>query len=403
MRTPASRADVERVAALSGLIHGSGIADLTLALVDHFPGMQPADLVYVEEEASQQVVSTLCLIPWTIRYGPAELRVGEMGIVGTAEAYQGRGLVRAQVEHFRARLSHHGCVLSLIQGIPYFYRQFGYTYALPLEGGIRLDGHELPAEADHPFTFRRATPGDIPAMAAFYTAAAQELTIASVRDAATWEYLLGPLQGTELSCELWMVEAADGTPVGYLRLPDHHFHADLAVSEVSRLAPDAALATLQRCAGWARERGKPGVRLNLPEQTPMVKIARHLGAHDQGRYAWQVQMPDLALFLTAIAPALEARLAASPLAGWSGEVPINLFRTGATLRFAGGRLTAAPAAGAQWRDINFPPDAFLPVALGWRSFDEVRHLFPDAHVEGRLRLLFETLFPTCAGFLYTCT
>ena len=50
--------------------------------------------------------------------------------------------------------------------------------------------------------------------------------------------------------------------------------------------------------------------------------------------------------------------------------------------------------------IHFPPDAFVPVALGWRSLDEVMRLFPDVHVEGRLRPLFDVLFPRMESFIY---
>ena len=84
MRTPTGPADITRVAAFNGTIHGAGIASLTQALLDHFPGMTWEDLVFVEDATTGAVVSSLCLIPWTMRVGAATLQVGEMGIVGTA-------------------------------------------------------------------------------------------------------------------------------------------------------------------------------------------------------------------------------------------------------------------------------------------------------------------------------
>ena len=93
--------------------------------------------------------------------GPAQIPVGEMSLVGTAEPYRRRGLVRAQVHQFKRRLAARGCLLSLIQGIPYYYRQFGYTYALPLEGGLIVNPRELPPIA-RGYTFRSATVEDIP-------------------------------------------------------------------------------------------------------------------------------------------------------------------------------------------------------------------------------------------------
>lgn len=403
--TPTGRDDVARVAAFNGQIHGASIAALTTVLVESFPGMKLEDLVYVEDERSGAVISTLCLIPWRLRYGAASLTVGEMGIVGTDEAWRNRGLVRVQVDYFRRRLAAHDCALSLIQGIPFYYRQFGYTYALPLEGGVLLNGRNLPAPDGPAFTFRRAAAADIPALAALYEQwVAGNLDLYAVRDEPTWRFLLGPMQEGEAATEWWLIEAADaegGAPAGYLRLPRYHFGEEMAVHEVSQLSYGAAIATLHQLAAWAAERGKPGVRLNLPERSLLVQLARSLGGHDAGRYAWQVAVPDLAAFLTAITPELERRLANSPqLAGWSGELPINLYRSGAVLHIQEGRILATFAKGTAGGPINFPPDAFIPVALGWRTLDEVIRLFPDVHVEGRLRPLFDVLFPQMEGFIY---
>ncbi len=142
--TAADTDDVDRIATLNGAIHGPGLAALTRIQAEHLPGIEFADQFFVAEKASGAVVSALCLAPWTLKVGPAQLPIGEMSLVGTAEPYRRRGLVRAQVQQFKRRLAARGCLLSLIQGIPYYYRQFGYTYALPLEGGLIVNPRELP-------------------------------------------------------------------------------------------------------------------------------------------------------------------------------------------------------------------------------------------------------------------
>lgn len=408
--TPAGSDDVRRVAAFNGKIHGSVEAALTNVLVESLPGMEAADLVYVQDERTGAVISSLCLIPWFLHYGAAALSVGEMGIVGTDEAYRNRGLVRVQVDYFRRRLAAHGCTLSLIQGIPFYYRQFGYTYALPLEGGILVNARGLPPVEEPAFTFRRAAEADLPVLAALYDQWIKNLDIAAVRDEATWRFLLGPMQASEAATEWWLIETAGdrgnagdagGAPVGYLRLPFHHFGDELAVHEVSQLSYPAAVGTLHQLAAWAAERGKPGVRLNLPDRSLLVQLARGLGGRDLGRYAWQVAMPDVAAFLTAIVPELERRLAASQLFDWRGELLINLYRSAAVLHIDNGRIQVTAAKATADSAVNFPPDAFTPVALGWRSLEEVIRLFPDVRVDGSLRPLFDTLFPMMESFLYS--
>ena len=152
LRTAASERDVERVAEFNGTIHGPEVAAMTRGLFLYHPSTHREDLIFVEDEQSDQVVSSLCLIPWTWRYEDVTIPSGEMGIVGTLEDYRRQGLIRAQVALFKRRLAERGCLTSHIQGIPYYYRQFGYEYALPLEGGLRIEFRHVPAAPPPPQT-----------------------------------------------------------------------------------------------------------------------------------------------------------------------------------------------------------------------------------------------------------
>ena len=402
LRTAADERDVERVAALNSAIHGPEVGPMIRNLFIHHPHTRGQDMVFVEDEQSNQIVSSLCLIPWTWRYEDVEIPAGEMGAVGTLEAYRHRGLVRAQVEYFKRRLRERGCLLSHIQGIPYYYRQFGYEYALPLEGGLRLETRHVPTPPDAPFTFRLATQDDIPTLIHLYDEAAQHLVIHTVRDETVWRYLLTHTDGTDTGCDNWLIQDADGQIVGYVRLPEHHFGQELVVSEVSRLGFDAALATLQHLKTLVVERDKPGIRLNLPADCTLMRLARSLGAHDLGTYAWQIHVPDLNALLRALAPVLERRIAGSPFAGLTRDVRLNLYRETVVLRFVAGRLTEIANLGFTGDEpIRFPPLQFIPLLLGYRTVEELRAAHPDVSVAPAWRLLVDTLFPKVASFIYT--
>lgn len=401
LRTAAGPDDLERVAVFNGLIHGPELAITVQRLLRDYAGMEGRDIVFVEDTKTGQIVSSLLLLPWTLSYGGVNLPVGEMGMVGTLEGQRGQGLVRIQTTYFMQRLRERGCLLSLIQGIPYFYRQFGYEYAMPLEGGLRLSGRELPAppDTDTAFSFRPAAAEDIPALQRFYSAAACDLDIGAVRDETIWRYLLSEPAGSALRCETWLVEDAAGAVAGYFRLPDFHFDEELAVNEVSRLSAEAALAVLHWLKQAAVARGKPGVRLNLPAGCTLMQLARSLGAHDLGTYAWQVHVPDLATLLQAISPVLGRRLAASPFAGLSRELQLCFYRDSVTMRFEDGKLVAVQACGPSQGEINFPPLTVIPVLFGHRTVEQLRLAYPDISVDGSVRLLFETLFPPMASFV----
>ena len=144
LKSVADEHDMGRVADLNSAIHDPGVGDMARELILHHPDTRPEHWLYVEDTATSQVVSTICLIPWKLRYKDVTLNAGEVGLVGTLEPYRKRGLIRAQFARHAELLQEGGYDLSHIQGIPYFYRQFGYEYAMPLEGGWRVDLHLVP-------------------------------------------------------------------------------------------------------------------------------------------------------------------------------------------------------------------------------------------------------------------
>src|SRR5262249_15723362 len=101
-------------------------------------------------------------------------------------------------------------------------------------------------------------------------------------------------------------------------------------------------------------------------------------------YAWYVRVKDLPAFLMHIAPALEKRLATSPVGGHTGEIKLDFYRGGLRMVFEQGRLVGAEP----WRmpiydahpSGGFPPLVFLQVLFGHRSIEELRQTFPDVWV-----------------------
>lgn len=407
MRAVEDIQDVERLALFNGLIHGPGVAAMTRALIVDHPSTRPEHWLFVEEEASRAIVSTLCLLPWTLRYQDVTLRAGEMGIVGTLEAYRGQGLIRALNERFSELLDEGQFDLSHIQGIPYFYRQFGYEYAMPLEPHWRVELDTIPdatPDARKPYHFRPATLGDVPLLARLYDEDTTTLEIRAVRNAEIWRYLLGPSTGTEMVADTWLALAEDGTPAGYFRVARHGFGAGLIVSESSRLSVEAAEAVLRYLKQIAVERQKPYIRLNLPSNSLMVEMARWRGRADGDAYAWQIRLPDPARLLGKLAPVFERRLAASMLAGITRTLRLNLYRSQLHLRFEAGRLVAVEGVSTETAlvdELRLPPALLAPLVTGYRTFDALAGAYHDVSANGPAHGLAAILFPPTQAFLAT--
>jgi hypothetical protein len=407
MKHPGTPEDVERLAAFNALVHGDDlVARMTRALLNHHPHTRPAEWPYIEDPSTGEIVSALCLIPWTWRYEDVTLRAGEMGIVGTLETYRRRGLIRALVGYFKDLLRSGEYHLSHIQGIPYYYRQFGYEYALPLEGGWQIRADQIPdslPENAQALRFRLATLDDVPALAQWYDkTTTRDLDISAVRDRETWCYLLTRQEGTQSGAELWLVLDADDNPVGYFRVAAFGFGAGLIMEESSHLSHPAAVAALGHLKTLCVERGKPYIRLSASDTSPVVQAARAWGAHSEGRYAWQIHVPDVAHLLRRIAPVLERRLASSAFAGMSETIVINLYQEAVELHVTNGYITAVEAVGFRpWegQSINIPPLLVAPLVLGYRSREELHAAYPDVGIWGQSAYLIDVLFPKMTAFI----
>jgi hypothetical protein len=115
-------------------------------------------------------------------------------------------------------------------------------------------------------------------------------------------------------------------------------------------------------------------------------------------YTWYVRVPDIPAFLRHVAPALEKRLAGSVMAGHTGTLRINLYRSRFTLVWENGCLVEVgeeyPYSRLEEGDAAFPDLTFLQLLFNFRSVDELRVNFADAFTDNNEALvLLRALFP----------
>ena len=100
-----------------------------LELVANTPSGLPLMSV-VEHEG--RVVSIATLLDESVRVGGVALPAGQVEMVATAKDAEGRGYVRALMGRCHELSKARGHVLQVMIGIPNFYRQFGYSYSIPM-------------------------------------------------------------------------------------------------------------------------------------------------------------------------------------------------------------------------------------------------------------------------------
>jgi hypothetical protein len=391
LRSVQSAADAERYAAFNAQ-QVSEIQGITCAkLLAYHPTMRWDDFLFVEDTASGDMVSCTCLIPWQCRVGPVDLRVAMLEMVVTHPDYRHRGLVRRQIEHFHQCAAAQNFDLCIIEGIPYYYRQFGYGYATDHWASDGLALARVPAkEGSFSIRLRAVTGADIETLDRFYAQSMGQLDAWTTRNPAYWHYLIEGANAPVILIE----DIHSGAALGYGMAWRNDAGAYIAESAFA--SAEVALELLQ----WCKAHVTGELILGWPAQSVLVQVARSLGSSVRPADQWLLRVVDIPTVLIKLAPALASRLAASPYAGLTTDLTLNLFRQAYLLRFEQGALVAVQALGfvdasmgADGGDLCMAPDAFIRLLLGYRTLDALTDAWPDTVVRPTRRHLWQTLWP----------
>nr|MBA3826741.1 GNAT family N-acetyltransferase [Ktedonobacterales bacterium] len=162
-------------------------------LSDRHPYIGAGDIALVEDQQSGRIVAATGLLSYDLEYGGIRIPFAQPEIVATLPEYRNRGLIRRIFALIHARSATRGHLVQGITGIPYYYRQFGYEYAVELDVQHLIHTSSIPPLKDgetEPFTLRPATSADIPQLQRLYDAERQRGPISSPISDAYWHWLL---------------------------------------------------------------------------------------------------------------------------------------------------------------------------------------------------------------------
>ncbi len=414
--------DAEDLAAFNAFIHGMqdfGEPDLRVGAWTHdllakpHPTFKPDDFTLVVEANTGKIVSTLNLISQTWVYEGIPFDVGQPELVGTHPAYRGRGLVRAQFEVIHRWSLERGQKVQAITGIPFYYRQFGYEMALDLDGGRTAFKPGIPRlkpGESEPFQVRPAVESDIPFIDRLYRLSWKRGPLNAVWNEPLWKNEITGKDARNVNRkELRILETPQGKPVGFLAHPFYRVETKMALTcyelkpgiSWAAVTPSVMRYLLAAGEGLAPEHGEhpfEELEFALGQEHPVYQVLLDRLPRFRKPYAWYLRLPDVPGFLRLIAPALEHRLAVSPMVGHSGELKISFYRDGVRLVFERGRLVSVAAWKPDLTDkldnADFPGLTFLQLLFGYRSIEELRYAFPDCLTDSpETQALLGFLFP----------
>lgn len=403
LRTVKDENDIKRYVAFNTDFNNANEGLNTDCLLRHFPGASYADYLLIEDEQTGEIVATTCLIPWQFSYEGITLRAAQMEQVLSHPSYRRHGLVKILIKRFMQMVVERQYDLSFLWGIPYYYRQYGYSYSIEGDTREALPAWRIPdalGSETGTYRLRKAALEDAPVLTEIYHNAMQSLQFYTLRSQEHWKYLLEwakfPVQIVE--------DQRTGQAAGYIGLGKQEYNASVQILESGITNQEVGFAVLRALKSEAGGE----MHVGWPQNSTLARLAHTLGSVTLPGGQWLLHIPSPAGFLSRIAPVLERRLAASDCEGLTKDLIINLFRQAYKLCFKSGKLVQVESMGfvdssmgADGGDLCIPTDAFIRLVFGYRSLDELMDAWPDIVMKAESRHLVDVLFPRIASYFYT--
>lgn len=348
--------------------------DARLLMTDPDAG---CDWVAVADDGGR-IVSTVTLMDETVTLAGLDIPAGQIEQVATDTEYEGRGLVRQLMGWAHDRSAGRGHLLQLVMGVPYFYRQFGYAYSIPVKQTRRLVRKPEPV-AGH--TIRRATEADIPVLDELQGNAQKGVDLRMGHDTPCWRWLINRTGSTT-----WVVDR-DGTTVATGRSTPEE-EGDVVLGEIAGVDDDAVKALLALVDPAEVVERHPALEEYLAERAPEVE-------------QYLVRIPDVPKLFEHLRPVFTQRLRGHE----PDDILLGFYRTHVRFHWDGeaigpyewgGTMLGPGAQGG----AGIAPDLLAPLLFGPHGIDGLRRWYSDVYPGPRADLMTR-LFPPVTSDLLT--
>lgn len=377
----------------------SGVDDIMKKLIYHHPTMTLKDFFAIKHHS--KIVAGLTLIPvkWSIDGIP--LNVAEMGFVATLAEYRHRGLQKRLIREFHERVTKQKYDLCAIEGIPYFYRQFGYEYALPLDETttIRLD--QIP-DYESTVNIRPFTDKDIHKATQLFMQSQSRFYVRSTRDQQIWNMQEETRIAGGEKFDGYVVEK-NGQMIAYMRISLKPEDRELILREITDTNADTGQAVLKFLKDTGKHHGLETLVARVSHHDSLIEQLVALGATKSlPPYAWQIRIVDYTRIFEKIKPLFEKRLANSAYRALTERLNFNFYRFTIQVDVEDGKVIGVRKLESnEDRTIRIHPKVFVKLLLGYRNREELEAAYPDVIVRSSHKNLVDILFPKLPSFLHS--
>jgi predicted N-acetyltransferase YhbS len=392
----ATAADKKAIESTVDKVFGKKVTPIVEKLFTYHPDLPVSDHFLIMDTTKSQVAAYFCLSRSTCVLNGTEFPVGHMEVVATLPEYRHRGFIRRLNDLFEQRVEEYQLPLLAIIGIPYFYRNFGYEYALPFNGTVTVPTELIPKlkkGEEEPVLVEAITEKTFNQYLKARDHHNSYLDFYRKLSPAEYAYLTHGKLGDDSTFRFFVLKQGNSV-VGSFMLSI--FGGVLEVQEVwvDNLAHVPSM--LRYLKGVAKRHRLPFC-IDLPSRPALKPVLEGWSRSKFSRpYAWMVRIPSVKRFLDTITPVLDQRLAQSDFHKISDSVRISWYRAAIEIIINGGKVQEIkdiPRNEIKEIDAAVPFPAIYQLFMGYRTMEALREIYPDANVRAVRLPLVQVLFP----------
>lgn len=399
---PANIQEAKKLGEFNYEIHKEiALRSIVPALYSDYPRVKPEFFPMIVEQSTDRIASSVMLIPWTYSICGVEVKVAELGMVGTLPEFRGLGLSSLLTRHFMDLAEEEGFQLSHIQGIPGFYRRYGYTYACKLQQGVVIDTLQIRDYLkDKPVIKYRKTKTVQETLDLFKSLnSSNKADITSVRSDSISKRIHEMMEFSPTFNEVFVTDAHKALHSGFTIRNDGFFPKMLEVTEAVAGDKASAAAILLQAAERAEELGKEQIKLGSTGEE-VDQLALEAGGRVNRSYNFYMKVINPASLINQMRPLFNRRLALGAFKDYSGNFTFGSYGNNAfVLEIENGKVKSiSETAEPKGYNLQFCSTLLPNLLLGTDSISELKNQYCDFWTgnlwyEENNQPLSEALFP----------
>ena len=349
--------------------------------------------IYIEENDSNKMVSSIVLAPLKWDFDGTLIPVCEMTLVGTLTEYRNRGLIGILNQLYEDIMEHKGYIFSVIRGIPYYYRKFGYEFALNLDERIVLNKNQIPSKEVEEVSIRKATRQDLDFIKSIYNNQNEKFFITNRFNRNNFYFKFMNVDFDNNFSSTYLIELRRKLKSFFsISMSYDSIGYSLVVPEVNE---ECMVKIVQFVNTLSKEKDQIVFQVN--SDTKFSQYICSIGGTKNLGYGWQIRIPNIKKFLHAISPVLEQRIKRSSRKGLTQDVVISDYKKIFTLIFKNGKIEdidikkGYPFPGSC--DVQIPNSFLIKLLLSNRTFEEIKYIVTDSILKPGSEDLIKILFP----------